>query len=111
MKPYRFLAAALVEYDHATRWYLRRTLAAAEKFVDAVERAIVRIRTMPQAAPRWHGRDLGADVRRLPLASFPYLIVYAIENEGLVILAIAHGRRRPGYWLRRLGGSPRRRRP
>ena len=110
MKPYRFLAAALVEYDHATRWYLRRSPATAETFVDAVERAVVHFRTMPQAAPRWHGRDIGADVRCLPLAGFPYLIVYAIENEGLVVLAIAHGRRRPGYWLRRLGGGPGRRR-
>jgi plasmid stabilization system protein ParE len=110
VKAYRFLAAALVEYDQATRRYLRRAPATAEKFVDAIERAVVHVRTMPRAAPPWQGRDVGADIRCLPLAGFPYLIVYAIESDELVILAIAHGQRRPGYWLRRLGAAPRRRR-
>jgi plasmid stabilization system protein ParE len=110
VKPYRFLAAALVEYDQAARWYLRRAPPTAEKFVDAIERAVAHVRTMPRAASSWQGRDVGADIRCLPLAGFPYVIVYAVESDELVILAIAHGRRRPGYWLRRLGGAQRRRR-
>jgi plasmid stabilization system protein ParE len=108
VKPYRFLATALVELDHAARWYQRRSPSAAEKFLTTIERTLVHVRTMPQAAPRWPNESVDADVRSLPIAEFPYMIVYLNDDDGIVVLAVAHGHRRPGYWLRRLKRQRRR---
>jgi hypothetical protein len=32
---------------------------------------------------------------------FPYLVVYREVSTGLQVIAVAHGRRRPGYWKNR----------
>jgi hypothetical protein len=36
---------------------------------------------------------------------FPYLVVYRVGAHDLLIVAVAHAKRRPGYWARRLGGT------
>jgi len=42
------------------------------------------------------------DTRRFLLRRFPYSVIYRVEPSRIVIVAIAHGRRRPGYWKERL---------
>jgi hypothetical protein len=44
------------------------------------------------------GKPLGGVYRRFPLRRFPFGVVYRIEGEHLRIIAVAHRRRRPGYW-------------
>lgn len=39
--------------------------------------------------------------RRFILRRFPYSIIYQVTAEELRILAVAHHRRRPGYWAQR----------
>jgi mRNA-degrading endonuclease RelE of RelBE toxin-antitoxin system len=41
-------------------------------------------------------------VHRCPLLRFPYRIIYEVRENELVVLAVAHDRRRPGYWRRRV---------
>lgn len=55
----------------------------------------------------WQGWPGLVGVRVLPLDRFPYLIPYACEGERLVILAIAHASRRPGYWRARVASGER----
>jgi toxin ParE1/3/4 len=65
------------------------------------DRAVARIRTTPQAGPSFRGRFRWVRLRR-----FPYLIYYLIIDPHRVrVLAVAHARRRPGYWIRRLGNQ------
>lgn len=47
------------------------------------------------------GTELTTRFRSLPLRSFPYVVIYQIGPDSLVINAIAHQRRRPGYWAKR----------
>jgi hypothetical protein len=54
---------------------------------------------MPEAWPVWPGRT---DVRPRVLQRFPYSIIYLVERNEIVIVAVAHHKRRPGYWLDRL---------
>lgn len=56
------------------------------------------IRERPAAWARWKGTD----IRRRILRQFPYSIFYIVEDDNVVIIAIAHHKRRPGYWLPRL---------
>ena len=64
-----------------------------------VRDALKRIATNPAAWPRWP--DL-PDVRVCPLSRFPFLLPYFLDEAQLVVLAVAHTRRRPGSWYERL---------
>jgi plasmid stabilization system protein ParE len=48
------------------------------------------------------GIELRPGVRRRMLRRFPYSILYTLENDEVLVIAVAHQRRRPGYWNRRL---------
>ncbi len=45
---------------------------------------------------------LRGEVRRHFGRPFPYALIYVDEPQGVLVLAIAHFKRRPGYWLHRL---------
>ena len=94
---YRFHPEALAEYQEATLYYLERDSALALRFVEAVEDAIRRILEAPQ---RW--RVLEDDVRRCLTHVFPYGVLYTVEPEFILIVAVMHGSREPGYWKRRI---------
>ena len=49
---------------------------------------------------RW--RILEEDVRRCLVRVFPYAVLYTIETDYILILAVMHGKREPGYWRHRL---------
>lgn len=99
MKPYRFHREARVEYRAALAWYAARSLDAADGFDDAITHGIRGIRELPQAWPMWPGRP---DVRARVVRRYPYSIVYVVRGPTIVIIAVAHHRRRPGYWMDRV---------
>jgi len=94
---WEFHPEALEEYREATLYYVERDPALALRFVEAVEDAIRRIVESPE---RW--RVLDEDVRRCLTRVFPYGILYTIEPEFILIIAVMHCSREPGYWKRRL---------
>lgn len=98
MRP-RFHPHALAEYEAAAVWYAARSIDAALSFTAIVDAAIDGVCELPSAWPPWPGR---ADVRRRVLQRIPYSVIYLPHDEAITIVAIAHHRRRPGYWLRRV---------
>ena len=99
MKPYRFHREARAEYREALAWYAARSLDAADGFADAVAHGIRGIRELPAAWPMWQGRR---DIHVRVMQRYPYSIVYIVRDSQIVIIAVAHQRRRPGYWLSRM---------
>lgn len=103
MKPrVQFEDEAETEYRLAGRWYEERRANLGIEFFDAVDAAISHIVDLPQAGgfvPRV-SRELG--VRRRAVTRFPYHVIYLETPEAIRILAIAHDRRKPGYWRERL---------
>ena len=98
----RFAPAARADFDEAVHFYATRTdaLEIAYRFVEAVESAANAIRTSPRL---WRIVEPPA-VRRHVLRNFPFVIYYrfaAVENT-VVIYAVAHTSREPGYWRNRL---------
>lgn len=79
-------------------WYLERSRNAAQRFKDAVEFAVLAILAAPERFPNArHG------CRRCMLKRFPYAVVFKkLTAEIIVVVAVAHVRRRPGYWRTRL---------
>jgi plasmid stabilization system protein ParE len=92
-----FHPAAIDEAETATEWYLQRSKRAAVAFLHEVERVFERIADAPEQFPMF---DFGT--QRAFLHRFPYVIVFRETVAGVEIIAIAHGRRRPGYWQGRL---------
>lgn len=93
-----FDISASREYLKARRWYAARageTIAAG--FADEVDRVMVRIAENPTT-----GTEFRTRYRWVRLKRFPYLIYYRVaDTDTVVVLAVAHKRRRSGYWLRR----------
>lgn len=101
MKPFRNHPAVPSEVEASAGWYEARELGLGVEFVLAVERAVAQICDAPQAWPRWPGVPGDLDVRRFTMRRFPFLIAYLDEPAEIVVLAVAHVKRRPMYWLLR----------
>jgi plasmid stabilization system protein ParE len=93
----RFHRLAAQEYIRAFGWYARRSPGAAQRFRDALDEAVRRIAGAPQSWPIFRG-----PYRWVRAGRFPYILYYRlVSSTDILILAVAHQRRRPGYWVRR----------
>ena len=88
-----YLEEAVVEAAAAAEWYAARSAAAAAGFEAELAEAESAIHALPSA---WPPYDYGT--RRYLLRRFPFSVIYRIEPNRILIVAVAHGRRRPGYW-------------
>lgn len=88
---------ALREAEQAVGYYRAISPGLAERFLRALDDAVARI---VQNSDAWV--QLNNGVRRVLLAGFPYALVYRVEANEIIVYAVAHQRRRPGYWRRRL---------
>ena len=97
MTSYAFHPEALAEYEAAALYYAERDPMLGRLFVAAVEDTIDRVLASPT---RW--RVLDEDVRRCLTRVFPYGVVYTIEPDFILIAAVMHCSRKPGYWNQRI---------
>jgi toxin ParE1/3/4 len=90
---YVFHPEALIEYSEAVQYYQQQRVEVAQAFINAIEDAIYRVRESPT---RYIVID--EDIRRCMTRKFPYGILYTIEQDYILILAVMHCSREPGYW-------------
>ena len=98
MRPIRTSEPASDEFSEAVRWYEARRSGLGGEFFDAVAATLALIETNPDI-----GASISADghTRRALVAKFPYQVVYRLRPTEMVIVAVAHLKRRPGYWKNR----------
>jgi plasmid stabilization system protein ParE len=94
---YEFHPEALDEYNEAGHYYAQRQPGLDLQFIVSVEDAIGRTLEDPS---RW--RPYNEDVRRCLTRVFPYAVLYTIEADYVLIIAVAHCSREPGYWKHRM---------
>jgi toxin ParE1/3/4 len=96
--------AAQTELRQAILWY-ERERGVGEDLAAEVRRAFTAIERAPERWPVWprHAR-----VRRYVLRRFPFSILYTVHDSVALVLAVAHDKRRPGYWLGRLSTKAKR---
>ena len=99
MKRVRLRARAQRELLEATAWYRERNELVAQRFVNEFRQALEHLERFPHAGTFVRGVD-DEDVRQFPVHNFPYQIVFIRLGEHISVLAVAHDRRRPGYWRR-----------
>jgi plasmid stabilization system protein ParE len=98
---YVFHPEALAEYAEAVQFYAGRRVELGQVFINAVEDAIFRI---VQSPTRW--RVIDEDIRRCLTRKFPYGILYTIEQDFILVVAVMHCSREPGYWKDRVRQKP-----
>ncbi|MCB9794756.1 MAG: type II toxin-antitoxin system RelE/ParE family toxin [Alphaproteobacteria bacterium] len=89
------------ELDDAAAWYEHAREGLGFAFYDAVDALAALVEDFPEIGRPWSPRGVPPGVRRARLKRFPYRLIY-VTHPRFVILAVAHERRRPGYWMPRL---------
>jgi len=92
----RLLAAAQQELDDAFVWYNAQAANLGYDFLDEFDRAIRRSVAFPLGCP-----EIDPGLRRCLLNRFPYGLIYGLDGEALVVVAVAHLHRKPSYWIER----------
>ena len=87
---------ARVEFREALLYYRNADIAVATEFFAFYERAVEQIIAAPLSNPQVVGT-----IRRKLLSKYPFSIFYRFSGERPRILAIAHHKRKPHYWLGR----------
>lgn len=96
---------AAAEMLAVARWYDAQAPELGDEFVDEVSAAIDTIANQPHSWPVWPGVEPRTPpVRRYVMLRFPFALAYQAFAETIEVVAVAHVRRRPGYWQHR---SPR----
>ena len=92
-----FLSDADEEFREAAQYYENESPGLGLIFIAAVHQTISWNKENPKATTSVDG-----SVRRKTLGRFPYSVIYAVDDDGLIIVAVAHQKRRPRYWKKRL---------
>ncbi len=93
----RFLPLAEAELLEAVSYYSDAGAGTGVRFQRAVEAAVTKAILNPDfGVPGLRG------TRRRIVNGFPYNVIYRVSDIELLVVAIAHHRRRPGYWANRI---------
>jgi toxin ParE1/3/4 len=92
-----FHPAALRELIDAATYYDQQRAGLGHKFDLAAEAGFETILNSPNRWPQ-----VATGVRRYRLRRFPYGICYRVLDDSVIVIAVMHLRRNPGYWLDRL---------
>lgn len=97
LKPIRLRPEAELEIEEAFDYYLGESPRIAGRFLDEIASSLKKIQRDPQLYPTYT-----KNTRRRVLGSFPFSVIYQEREEIILIVAIAHAKRREGYWTKRL---------
>ena len=90
------LPGARQDFDESFDWYAERSVPTAIHFTAAVEAALAKI--IADSSQFWSSDGIHHEC---PLKKFPFRAIDRITDEGVLIVAISHAKRRPGYWRNR----------
>ena len=100
--PFLIENEAAAELREAAKWYERRRFGLGDELLAAIDDALAFIARWPQAGTPVPDVPPGLPFRRAPVRRFPYHVVYLEVSGAIRILAFAHDKRSPGYWLTRI---------
>jgi plasmid stabilization system protein ParE len=86
--------------DAAADWYERERVGLRDLFERAVDDVLTAIRHAPLGGTAWRS----GPAKRWRIKRFPFQVVYLVASPDIVVVAVAHDKRRPGYWVTRVSG-------
>jgi plasmid stabilization system protein ParE len=96
-----FLPAAQSELDDAFSWYEDQAVGLGYEFLDELDQTLRLIATFPALHPL-----VDKKLRRCLVNRFPYGVFYGIADNTIIVIAIAHLKRKPSYWTHRKTEPP-----
>lgn len=93
---FRYHPEAEEELLHSIRYYERKAAGLGAEFLDEVEKTLALIQSFPDLGTLLTDTD-----RRMLVERFPYGVIYTKYEDHVMIYAIMHLKRRPGYWKSR----------
>lgn len=93
MSVVHLLFEAEQELEVAALHYESQQAGLGAALLTEVEKTFGRISELPLAA-----RAVRGDLRRRFVHRFPYYVLYRVRGHDILVVAVAHRRRRPGYW-------------
>ena len=90
------------ELTETAAWYEARSPGLGTRFLDEVEALLRAVAQQPAAFPKLATTRPDPEVRRALLHRFPFAVVYFVTGRAVRVVAVAHARREPRYWLHRL---------
>jgi plasmid stabilization system protein ParE len=97
MSEVAIIAGAEEDYSQSLQWYVERSMQAAQGFEAEFERALEAIAANPHRYPRCDDRH-----RFFVMKRYPFSVIYRELPDGqLLIVAVAHAKRHPGFWSNR----------
>lgn len=101
MIPIVFHSNARAELDEAIAYYEKQRGGLGLGLLAEVEKATQRIQRSPTAFPMYQATAF----RSCAVRRFPYWIFYLTRDDAIWVVAVAHHKRKPGYWKRREVGQ------
>ena len=101
MKPVVFEAHARVELGEAAGWYEEKRKGLGERFFAAVEATTRRLPSRAKHRDLAGFKHIGVKTTAV-MRPWPYRLFFLDDPAHFVVIAVAHDRREPGYWLDRL---------
>jgi toxin ParE1/3/4 len=86
------------ELREAALWYEAERPGVGLAFLAAVDRGMEQVAAWPETGTPVPGVSADLPVRKLSIPRFPYCLAYLVADDAIRVLAVAHERRRPGYW-------------
>jgi plasmid stabilization system protein ParE len=96
-KRIRIQSQAQEEIYEAFDWYFKRSPEAADAFLAEIGVSLEQIASRPQLYP-----VCTKNTRKCVLAKFPYSVIFREKDDVILVFAVAHAKRRPGYWRGRI---------
>ena len=96
-KRLRVHSHAQEEINEAFDWYFKRSPEAAEAFLTEIGASLAQIAAHPQLYSTYT-----KNTRRRVLSGFPYSVIFQEKDDIILVVAVAHAKRRPGYWRKRI---------
>jgi toxin ParE1/3/4 len=93
--------AAEKELLEGAQWYEDHQPGLGEQFLDEYQSALLQILAAPTSFSRMETARTKRIIRRCILQRFPYYVAYELLADEIVVVAVAHAKRRPNYWIRR----------
>jgi toxin ParE1/3/4 len=103
MRRVRVERATKAELRAAIRWYDDQSPGLGSQLHAEIEVGMALLARLPDGSTPVPGVPLALGVRRVFIKRFPYTIVFLVRDGTVDVIAFAHAKRRPGYWLSRIG--------
>ena len=97
MTVYLLTAAALQEVEAAVAYYESCEHGLGKCFAVQLQQSLQYITVYPHAWP-----EVRKGIRRYIVTRFPYAVLYYIDNDTIVVIAVMHSKRKPSYWADRI---------